>query len=162
MLPQKRLLVCLLGTLGLAVGRGPSGLAAGSRALSVTCWTKPLREYPEYGQNPCKLNGDFDGDRRTDIVEQVMEAGGKRRRGLRVTFANGRTAVLGAGVEIGNGGDSFDWMDGWKVVPPQDLKGIWLAKAKPSGDVLLVASAGNASGLVGWVKGRPHWEQADD
>ena len=54
---------------GSIVRGGPS-----APALQITSsWTRPLQDFPEYGQNPCKLNGDFDGDSRTDVAEQVVE-----------------------------------------------------------------------------------------
>lgn len=134
-----------------------------TQPLKVTCWTKPIPEAVEYrNQNPCKLTGDFDGDGRPDTAEQVVEAGGKQRRGVQVSFASRRTSVLGAGVEIGNGGDDFSWMDAWRVMPGKEWKDIWTERPLPSGDVLLVESWGNASGLIGWVKGRPRWVQGDD
>jgi hypothetical protein len=148
--------------LWISSGSSPSSGAPTSKLLRATCWTKPIPDAPEYCKaNPCRISGDFDGDGRRDVAEQVAETHGKRRRGVRVTFATGRVSVLGAGVTIGHGGDDFDWMDAWRVMSPDEWKEIWQAP-KPAGDVLLVESYGNASGLIGWVEGQPRWEQGDD
>jgi hypothetical protein len=57
----------------------------------------------------------------------------------------GKVTILGAGIDIGNGGDDFEWMDSWQVTPrrvpptPQvklasrifAATHFWLRRAKP-------------------------------
>ena len=62
--------------------------------------------------NPCVLFGDFDGDGRTDVASLVRErTSGKV--GIAVAIQGGKVHVLGAGNELGNGGDDFGWLDHW-------------------------------------------------
>ena len=71
-------------------------------------------------------------------------------------------SILGAGVEIGSGGDNFDWMDAWRVVAVPEVTAMWTTAPLPAGDGLLVAKTESASGLIGWVKQKPRCQQLDD
>lgn len=68
---------------------------------------------------PCFLGAvDFDGDNRRELIIQVRDTK-SQKAGLAVHFANGKTALLGAGkADPPELGDDFGWMRGWEVVVP--------------------------------------------
>ena len=102
--------------------------------------------------NPFLLRGDFDGDGQFDLAVLVEQRSTKKvgvvvlHRGARPPF------VMGAGVDFGNGGDNFDWMDIWTV---QD-------RTRTLPDALLLTKESSASGVVQFVGGRYRWKQAGD
>lgn len=102
--------------------------------------------------NPFLLRGDFDGDGQYDLAVLVEQRSTKKvgvvvlHRGARPPF------VMGAGVDFGNGGDNFDWMDIWTV---QD-------RTRTLPDALLLTKESSASGVVQFVGGRYRWKQAGD
>jgi hypothetical protein len=101
--------------------------------------------------NPFLLRGDFDGDGQFDLAVLVEHRSTKKwvwwcHRGARPSF------VMGAGVDFGNGGDNFDWMDIWTV---QD-------RTRTLPDALLLTKESSASGVVQFVGGRYRWKQAGD
>jgi hypothetical protein len=123
-------------------------LTAGPGNVSKDCYV-----------NPCTLQGDFDGDGKSDEAIAVVETTAPRRRGVALVMGTGKTFVLGAGTAIGNGGADFEWMDTWRVLPRTEavkhLKGA-------AGDGLIVEKSESAGGLIGFVKGRPRWKQWSD
>lgn len=125
--------------------------AAGRRSLQVS---KRL--------NPFVWRGDFDGDGRPDLAVLVVDHKTKKE-GIAFLFQRGKTAVVGAGSDFGNGGDDFSWMDVWHV---QD-KGTGHGKYRSQGvtlpaDGLLVAKESSASALIYFRNGRPIWQQLGD
>lgn len=99
--------------------------------------------------SPVMLSADFDGDGRADVAWLVRHRV-TRARGVLIVHAGGRPAQqCGAGVLFGNGGDNFDWMDSWQLVP------------RPSGpgSALLVARSESASGRIEFHAGRYRWRQ---
>ena len=66
---------------------------------------------------PSYLKGDFDGDRKPDIAVLVKEKGAGKIGIAVFHSSNSNVLFIGAGTKLGNGGDNFDWMDIWKVVP---------------------------------------------
>lgn len=102
--------------------------------------------------SPVLFVADFDGDGKSDVAWLVRHKR-TQSRGVLIVHANGRTAQLcGAGVMFGNGGDNFDWMDEWKLVPRRIGKGY----------ALLVAKSESASGRIEFENGRYRWRQVGD
>ena len=66
---------------------------------------------------PTYLTGDFDGDGKPDIAILVIRRSSKKI-GIAVCHSStNKVFFIGAGTEVGNGGDNFDWMDIWRVTP---------------------------------------------
>ncbi len=122
------------------------------------CWLDHLRPHGA-GGTQCSLRLDIDGDGRIDWAVLVEEAaGGRSRKGIGLFLGSGETFLFGAGATFGNGGDDFDWLDAWRVVPRKQTDRTWRAQ----GEVLLVEKSESASGLIGWISGRPVWRQGAD
>jgi hypothetical protein len=101
---------------------------------------------------PVLWSADFDGDDKADVAWLVKRST-SRARGVLIVHASGRAAQLcGAGVMFGNGGDNFDWMDMWRVVPSRSGKG----------SSLLVEKSESASGRIEFRGGRYRWVQVGD
>jgi hypothetical protein len=100
--------------------------------------------------NPFVWRGDFDGDGRQDCAVFVRATASKKD-GIAFLF-QGTTepVVVGAGTELGNGGDDFSWLDLWTVVE------------RPSADALLVEKESSASGLIEIKSGKAVWRQQGD
>ena len=109
--------------------------------------------------NPYFLQGDFNGDGRLDVavlIEQKRTA----QHGIAILHASSTNPiVVGAGREIGNGGDDFSWMDAWGI-EARDTRGK--AAPTPRGDALLVQKLESASGLIYWDGMAYRWRQQGD
>ena len=88
--------------------------------------------------NPFYLRGDFDGDGQPDVALLIRE-----RTSGKVGIAFFRAAaaapvVLGAGIEFGNGGDDFAWMEVWSVLPAEggDAEGLYVEKPEAASAVI--------------------------
>ena len=106
--------------------------------------------------DPFHLSGDFDGDGKPDVAIFVRD---KTTGKTGIAISNSHTAkvfVVGAGTNLGNGGDNFDWIDVWKVQPKK--------KSGPSmkGDGLLVEKSESGGGLIYWNGVRYVWRQQGD
>jgi hypothetical protein len=114
--------------------------------------------------NPSHLSGDFDGDGRPDIAILVkQETTGKI--GVAVVHSSTNNVLfIGAGTEVGNGGDNFDWMDIWSVTAKATAaKRIGKAAARLlRGDALHVEKSESASALIYWNGRRYVWRQMGD
>lgn len=110
---------------------------------------------------PCEIHGDFDGDGRDDIAELI--SGAKNQKGIEIKFADGKSAKVGAGQNVGNGGRSLDWMSSWTLHKGKFETGAGdtAAKPAPKGDLILLESE-SASGIVWWGDGKLHWSQQGD
>ena len=112
---------------------------------------------------PSHLTGDFDGDGKPDIAILVRQKSGKI--GIAVCHSStNRVLFIGAGTEVGNGGDNFDWMDIWDVTPKATAarKVGKAAAALLKGDALHVEKSESASALVYWNGKRYVWRQQGD
>jgi hypothetical protein len=114
--------------------------------------------------NPSHLDGDFNGDGKTDTAVLVKErATGKIGIAI-VSGPTGKVTVLGAGVSIGNGGDDFEWMDSWQAYPKTHAAHAVSETSVPHfrGDALLVEKSEAASALIYWNGKRYVWSQQGD
>lgn len=109
---------------------------------------------------PCEIRGDFDGDGRSDRAVLVQNKAGQK--GIEVRFAGGKTALLGAGVEVGSGGDDFNWMDAWRLHQGGISAGDGRPGPRPKGDSLSVEKSDSASGILYWNGRRFEWAQQGD
>jgi hypothetical protein len=113
---------------------------------------------------PSFLRGDFDGDGKPDIAILVKQ---KKSRKIGIAVCHSSTnqiLLIGAGTEVGNGGDNFDWMDVWNVVPKATgARKVGKATAAPlKGDALHVEKSESASALIYWNGRRYVWRQQSD
>jgi hypothetical protein len=78
--------------------------------------------------NPPYLDGDFNGDGKTELAVLVKER---------------KVTILGAGIGIGKGGDDFEWMDSWQVYSKTGVAHAVSETGVPRfcGDALLVRRA---------------------
>lgn len=106
--------------------------------------------------NPFTLRGDFDGDGLADCAVTARETGSGKRGILVVHRGDLAVHVLGAGEEIGAGGDDFAWMDAWRVRERSDAERIGTR------DALWVAKTESASALIWWNGARYVWSQEGD
>jgi hypothetical protein len=113
---------------------------------------------------PSYLEGDFDGDGKTDTAVLVKERSTGKVGIAIVHGTTGKVTVLGAGIAIGNGGDDFEWMDSWHVFSktrsaprPGDT-----SVPRLHADALLVEKSEAASALIYWNGKRYVWSQHGD
>jgi hypothetical protein len=114
--------------------------------------------------NPYYLQGDFDGDGKLDLAVLVRgsESG---KAGILVVFqGRSESVLLGAGVELGSGGDDFSWMDVWSVYPKGPLERGAGESGPPKlrGDALAVEKSEAASAIVYWDGKAFRWYQQGD
>jgi hypothetical protein len=113
---------------------------------------------------PTYLTGDFDGDGKPDIAILVIQ---KRSRKIGIAVCHSSTNKVlfaGAGTEVGNGGDNFDWMDIWRVTPKATAarKVGRATAALLKGDALHVEKRESVSALIYWNGRRYVWRQQGD
>jgi hypothetical protein len=112
--------------------------------------------------NPFVWRGDFDGDGRADLALLVVEVE-RQREGIAFILRGAEPVLVGAGIEFGNGGDDFSWMDYWYV---EDLGAGRRRDAERTGlgtiDTVVVGSESSASARIVFREGRPAWVQAGD
>ena len=143
-----------------------------SAKLNIPHWVqKTFREkriFKNYNYhfklNPMYLRGDFNGDDAPDIAIMVKEKLSNKLGIMVIHFGSNDTFILGAGEEIGNGGNDFRWMTNWRVVrkgkvdkgadetPPPGLKG----------EALFVEKAESASAIIYWDGEDYDWYQQGD
>ena len=111
--------------------------------------------------NPFYLRGNFDARGQLDLAVLVTERS-SGKRGILVVHRPGLAHfVLGAGTEIGSGGDDFDWLNVWHVdAAPRSETGQ--PEAGFVGEVLNLVRLESASGWVGWNGRKYVWVQGSD
>ena len=123
------------------------------RRVALSSWLRPH-----------SLEGDFNGDGRSDLA--VLVSGAEHRKGgILIVFRDQSKVVLvGAGVPFGNGGDDFSWMDAWSVYPKGRVDEGAGGGAAPAlrGDALLVEKSESASALIYWNGKAFRWYQQGD
>lgn len=112
--------------------------------------------------NPFYLRGDFNGDGTPDIAVLVKQTK-TNKTGIVVFHTGGRHIVIGAGIETGNGGDDFEWMDYWYVYPKHRLQPGRVGRVPPlRGEALYVGKSESASALLYWNGKEYAWHQMGD
>jgi hypothetical protein len=113
--------------------------------------------------NPSYLEGDFNGDGKTDVAVLVKQHSTGKFGIAIIHGATDKVAILGAGVGIGNGGDDFEWMDYWQVYPKVRVA-VETGETAPRrhGDALLVGKSEAASASIYWNGKRYAWSQQGD
>jgi hypothetical protein len=113
---------------------------------------------------PQSLSADFDGDGKPDIAILVRQKS-SGKIGIAVCHSStNKILFIGAGTEVGNGGDNFDWMDIWNVTP-RSIAARKVGKAAAAllkGDALHVEKSESASALIYWNGRRYLWRQQGD
>jgi len=159
------LCIVLLVSVGVARVRQNTPPSAQESAARLFKTSGMDRQY-EFSSHlkPSFLSGDFDGDGKPDTAILVKnKSNGKI--GIAVCHSStNKILFIGAGTEVGNGGDNFDWMDIWSVtVKASAAKKL----AKPAatllkGDALHVEKSESASALIYWNGRKYVWRQQGD
>ena len=162
--------VCVLLMLASAFARGrqnnaPQQTNIPESATRLFKMTGLDRQY-EFSSHlkPSFLSGDFDGDGKPDIAILVKQKS-SGKIGIAVCHSStNKVLFIGAGTELGNGGDNFDWMDIWSVTPKAEAarKVGKATAALLKGDALHVEKSESASALIYWNGRRYVWRQQGD
>lgn len=115
--------------------------------------------------NPFYLQADFNGDGAKDIAVLLREKATKKRGILIVHGITSERFVIGAGFPIGNGGDSFSWMDAWYVRPKGPVVRGFSNDTDPPellGDALYIQKLESSSALIYWTGTDYGWYQRSD
>jgi hypothetical protein len=112
--------------------------------------------------NPFLWRGDFNADGRPDLAF-LVESTVTGKEGILFLLQRRGPVLVGAGVNFGNGGDNFRWMDDWHVEDRGAGHGNYVgASVLLQGDGLVVAKEGAASALIYWKRGKSQWRQYGD
>lgn len=117
-----------------------------------------------FNLNPFYLRGDFNGDGKADLALRIKEkTSGKI--GIAVLHAGAKNViVLGAGQEIGNGGDDLSYLDVWYVHPAGKASQGATDEKPPllKGEAIYVEKTESASALIYWTGKAYRWYQQGD
>jgi hypothetical protein len=135
------------------------GLVTSARAESSIRWVEDVFHSKKLDQRyefhswikPSYLIGDFNGDGRPDVAVPIREQKSGKRGIAIVHGGTNEVSILGAGKEIGNAGDNFEWMDEWR-----------LEKRQAKQDALVVEKSESASAMIYWDGKKYKWEQQGD
>jgi hypothetical protein len=159
------LCIVLLASVGVARVRQGTPLSAQESAARLFKATGLERQY-EFSSHlkPSLLSGDFDGDGKIDVAILVKQKN-SGKIGIAVCHSStNKILLIGAGTEVGNGGDNFDWMDIWSVTAKAAAakKLGKTAAALVRGDALHVEKNESASALIYWNGRKYVWRQQGD
>jgi hypothetical protein len=162
----------LLATLLCAGHRAaPAAEPDFAQRYSIPAWASTQLEAAPFAQryvadarlNPYCLHGDFDGDGRRDFALFVRDRAGQRIGIAFLHQGGGMPHVVGAGHELGNGGDDFAWVDAWSLVERGPLpEGIDGAAPTLLGDAVTIHRTESASALLWWDGAAYRWYQQGD
>jgi hypothetical protein len=113
--------------------------------------------------NPFVWQGDFDGDKATDVAVMVKRVS-DGKEGIAILWRKqANPTVVGAGAEVGNGGDDLSWVDFWGVEESGSLQESYYADTmRLEADALIVSKEASASGLIYFVEREARWQQQGD
>ena len=117
-----------------------------------------------FSMNPFYLRGDFNGDGKIDVAVLVKQRSTGKSGIAMVHGGTSKVTILGAGTDIGNGGDDFQWMDTWQIYSKTSVASGGDGKNAPHlrEDALLVGKSEAASALIYWNGKRYVWFQHGD
>jgi hypothetical protein len=128
-----------------------SVFAANENPYTVDCYLKP-----------CELRGDFDGNGKADRAVLVKNKDGQK--GLQIElYGIKKPSIVGAGYNIGNGGNDYAWMDKWSLHKGTIAQGA--GEGPPpsvKGDSILIEKTGSASAMIYWDGKKFLWYQQGD
>ena len=112
--------------------------------------------------NPYVWRGDFDGDVRADLAVFV-ESISSKKQGIAFLLQGKRPLFIGAGIDFGNGGDDFLWVDFWHVEDRGTKHGNYEGQSVTlKADGLMIAKESSASALIYMRNGRFQWHRYGD
>jgi hypothetical protein len=115
--------------------------------------------------NPFYLRGDFDADGKIDYALAIIEIKSGKKGILIYHTGTKEIFFAGAGKKIPNSyGDSFHWMDAWKVYDKKDV-GIGVGETKKlvlKGEAILAMKLESSSGIIYWDGKQYRWYQQGD
>jgi hypothetical protein len=114
--------------------------------------------------NPFYLRGDFDGDKKSDYALSIVEKKTNKKGILIYHTGTKNHFVLGAGKNINEKGDDFNWMDAWKVYAKKDVEvGVGETnKLILKGEAISAFKLEASSGLFYWTGKEYRWYQQGD
>lgn len=117
-----------------------------------------------FEMNPFYLRGDFNGDNQSDIAIWVKEKSSNKVGFLIIHYESKNVFVVGAGSNIGNGGDNFDWLTNWAVKRKNRVSQGGNEGSPPvlSGEAIYVEKAESASAIIYWDRNLYKWYQQGD
>ncbi len=114
-------------------------------------------------KNPFYLNGDFNGDCRTDIAIWIEHRKTHELGILVVHYETAQTYILGAGHKFGNGGSDFQRLTNWHVHQKGKVeRGVEEREIELRGDAIYVEAYESASALIYWDGKGYSWYQLGD
>jgi hypothetical protein len=120
--------------------------------------------YYYFERNPVYIRGDFDGDTQPDIAIMVANKHTKKIGIIVFHYGDSKSYILGAGKEIGDGGDDFGWLTNWSV-QRNILISQGATEDKPpqtKGEVIFVEKVESASAILYFDGVSYNWYQQGD
>ena len=112
--------------------------------------------------NPFIWRGDFNGDGRADLA-MFVENSNSKKQGILFMLRGQKPQLIGAGIDFGNGGDDFSWIDFWHVEDRGTSHGNYIGQSvRLQADGLMAAKDASASALIYMRNGKLKWHQYGD